>query len=57
MAWLDQFDGCLHYYYPIAVIDEAQRITEEYIYFYNHQRAQRKLNRLTPVEYRNQAVA
>ncbi|WP_028784040.1 IS3 family transposase [Thalassobacillus devorans] len=45
------------YYYPIADIDEAQRITEEYIYFYNHQRAQRKLNRLTPVEYRNQAVA
>ncbi|MFC0390020.1 IS3 family transposase [Paenibacillus mendelii] len=38
-------------------IDEAQRRIEEYIRFYNEDRAQRKLNKLTPVEYRNQLVA
>ncbi|MVP02380.1 IS3 family transposase, partial [Paenibacillus sp. N10] len=28
-----------------------------FIYFYNEDRAQRKLNKLTPVEYRSQLVA
>ncbi|WP_338043979.1 IS3 family transposase [Paenibacillus lutrae] len=27
------------------------------MYFYNEDRAQRKLNKLTPVEYRSQLVA
>ncbi|WP_160058466.1 IS3 family transposase [Alkalicoccus saliphilus] len=30
---------------------------DDYIYFYNHERYQKKLNSLAPVEYRNQAVA
>ncbi|WP_420094233.1 IS3 family transposase [Paenibacillus faecalis] len=30
---------------------------EEYIRFYNEERAQRKLNKLTPVEYRRQFTA
>ncbi len=42
------------YPYDIRSVDEAQRRIEEYIRFYNEDRAQRKLNKLTPVEYRNQ---
>jgi len=45
------------YPYDIRSIEEAQRRIEEYIRFYNEERAQRKLNKLTPVEYRNQLVA
>lgn len=44
------------YPYDIRSIDEAQRRIEEFIRFYNEDRAQRKLNKLTPVEYRNQLV-
>lgn len=45
------------YPYDIRSIDEAQRRMEEFIRFYNEERAQRKLNKLTPVEYRRQLVA
>lgn len=45
------------YPYDIRSIDEAQRRIEEFIRFYNEDRAQRKLNKLTPVEYRNQLSA
>ncbi|MDQ0873948.1 putative transposase [Paenibacillus sp. V4I3] len=45
------------YPYDIRSIDEAQRRIEEFIQFYNEDRAQRKLNKLTPVEYRRQLVA
>lgn len=45
------------YPYDIRSIDEAQRRIEEFIRFYNEDRAQRKLNKLTPVEYRRQLVA
>jgi len=45
------------YPYHIRSIDEAQRRIEAYIRFYNEDRSQRKLNKLTPVEYRNQLVA
>lgn len=45
------------YPYDIRSIDEAQRRIEEFIRFYNEDRAQRKLNKLTPVEYRNQLVS
>jgi putative transposase len=45
------------YIHDIRSIDEAQRRIEEYIRFYNEDRAQRKLNKLTPVEYRNQLIA
>ncbi|MFC5652920.1 IS3 family transposase [Paenibacillus solisilvae] len=40
------------YPYDIRSIEEAQSRIEEYIYFYNHCRPQRKLNKLTPVQYR-----
>jgi putative transposase len=45
------------YPYDIRSLDEAQRRIEEFIQFYNHERIQRKLNKLTPVEYRRQLAA
>lgn len=45
------------YPYDIRSIQEAQRRIEEFIQFYNMERPQRKLNKLTPVEYRRQLVA
>jgi transposase InsO family protein len=45
------------YPYDIRSIEEAQRRIEEFIHFYNEERAQRKLNKLTPAEYRRQLVA
>jgi transposase InsO family protein len=45
------------YPYDIRSLDEAQRRIEEYIQFYNQSRPQRKLKRLTPVEFRRQLSA
>lgn len=45
------------YPYDIRTLDEAQRRIEEYIHFYNENRPQRKLNKLTPVAYRRQLAA
>jgi putative transposase len=45
------------YPYHIRCLEEAQRRIEEFIHFYNHERRQRKLNKLTPVEYRRQLAA
>ncbi|MCM3272390.1 IS3 family transposase [Paenibacillus elgii] len=45
------------YPYDIRSIEEAQRRIEAFIHFYNQSRPQRKLNKLTPVEYRRQLAA
>ena len=45
------------YPYNIRNLAEAQRRIEKYIRFYNRRRPQRKLNKLTPVEYRRQFTA
>jgi putative transposase len=45
------------YLYHIRSIEEAQRRIEEYIHFYNYERPQRKLKKLTPVSYRRQLSA
>ncbi|WP_157273488.1 IS3 family transposase [Paenibacillus sp. oral taxon 786] len=45
------------YPYHIRTLDETQRRIEEYIEFYNNKRPQRKLNKLTPSEFRRQLVA
>ncbi|MCL9661414.1 IS3 family transposase [Paenibacillus hunanensis] len=45
------------YPYDIRNLAEAQRRIEKYIRFYNRKRPQRKLNKLTPVEYRRQFLA
>jgi len=43
--------------YDIRSIEEAQRRMESYIAFYNESRPQRKLKKLTPIEYRRQFIA
>lgn len=45
------------YPYDIRSIDEAQRRMEEFIRFYNEERIQLTLHKLTPIEYRRQLVA
>lgn len=45
------------YPYDIRSLDEAQRRIEEYVDFYNESRPQRKLKKLTPVEFRRQQAA
>lgn len=38
-------------------IEQAYQAIQEYIHFYNHSRFQEKLNGLSPIEYREKAVA
>ncbi|ANS77128.1 transposase [Paenibacillus yonginensis] len=45
------------YPYDIRNLTEAQRRIEKYIRFYNQSRPQRKLKKLTPIEYRRQFAA
>lgn len=45
------------YLYDIRTLEEAQRRIEAFIHFYNNRRPQRKLKKLTPVEYRRQFAA
>ncbi|MDQ1909248.1 IS3 family transposase [Paenibacillus sp. GD4] len=45
------------YPYDIRSLDEAQRRIEEFIHFYNHERIQKKLNKLTPLEFRRQLAS
>lgn len=45
------------YPYHISTFTQAQKRIQRYIRFYNEKRAQLKLNKLTPVEYRCQLVA
>ncbi|MFB5685262.1 IS3 family transposase [Paenibacillus terreus] len=45
------------YPYHIRTVTEAQSKIEKYIRFYNRKRPQRKLKKLTPVEYRRQFTA
>ncbi|WP_310192748.1 IS3 family transposase, partial [Bacillus sp. 3255] len=42
------------YPYDIRSIEEAQQRIEAFIQFYNEERIQLKLNKLTPIEYRRQ---
>lgn len=45
------------YPYDIRKMAEAQKRIKKYIQFYNRRRPQRKLNKLTPVDYRRQFAA
>ncbi|WP_143286928.1 IS3 family transposase, partial [Caenibacillus caldisaponilyticus] len=45
------------YPYDIQHCNQAQNLIHNYIFFYNEERIQLKLNRLTPVEYRRQKTA
>lgn len=42
------------YPYDIRSVEEAQSRIAKYVHFYNEERPQRKLKKLTPVEYRRQ---
>ncbi|WP_150106457.1 IS3 family transposase [Paenibacillus sp. JDR-2] len=44
------------YPYDIRSIEEAQSRIEEYIHFYNNHHPQRKLNKLSPAQYRKQLI-
>ena len=46
---------CIHRI-KLSSFNEARKVIDEYIYFYNHQRIQLK-TKLTPMEYRRQYVA
>jgi putative transposase len=46
---------CFHLY-SFRTADEVQCAVQRYIRFYNHQRFQKKLNNLSPYEYRTQAA-
>jgi putative transposase len=45
-----------YYGYQFKSYEDLVGSIDQYIYFYNHQRYQEKLNSLTPVEYRHQAA-
>ncbi|WP_430204241.1 IS3 family transposase [Paenibacillus lautus] len=45
------------YPYHFRTLAEAHRKIEKYIRFYNQRRPKRKLNKLTPVQYRRQFAA
>jgi putative transposase len=48
---------CEKYYLnKYSTFEELKQDIEEYIYFYNHNRLQKRLNGLSPLEYRAKAV-
>ncbi|WP_429637515.1 IS3 family transposase [Anoxybacillus kestanbolensis] len=44
------------YRYRFQTSMEVQKAVERYITFYNHKRFQKKLNNLTPIEFRGKAT-
>lgn len=48
---------CENYYlHKYETFDDLRKAIDEYIFFYNHERYQEKLNDLSPVEYRTKAA-
>lgn len=45
-----------YYLHKYETFDELEKAIDEYIYFYNHERYQEKLNGLSPAEYRAKAA-
>lgn len=60
-ASMENFFGHLKsevmYLHPFKTKEEVIEAINRYIYFYNHERFQKKLSNLSPVEYRNSKVA
>ncbi|MBT2756819.1 IS3 family transposase [Mesobacillus foraminis] len=54
--FFSHFKSECFYLYSFRTSEEVKDAVSKYIRFYNHQRFQRKLNNLSPYEYRNQAV-
>lgn len=46
----------MYYLNKFSTFDELKKAIDEYIYFYNFERYQEKLNSLSPMEYRSKAV-
>ncbi|MDG5473080.1 IS3 family transposase [Jeotgalibacillus sp. ET6] len=59
-APIESFFGTLkcekYYLHTYKTFEELSKAMEEYIYFYNHERYQKRLNGLSPMEYRAKAV-
>lgn len=57
---IESFWGTLkcekYYLHKYETFEELSQAIDEYIYFYNHERYQEKLNGLSPIEYRNKAA-
>ncbi|WP_155985621.1 IS3 family transposase [Paenibacillus gorillae] len=45
------------YPYSIGSLEDAQERIHAFIHYYNHERIQLKLNKLAPIDYRNQLTA
>lgn len=59
-APIENFWGTLksemYYLREFQSFEELRKAIEVYIYFYNHQRYQKRLNGLSPLEFRAQAA-
>jgi putative transposase len=57
---MESFWGTLksekYYLDKYETFDELSGAIDEYIYFYNHKRYQKRLNGLSPLEYRTNAA-
>jgi putative transposase len=57
---MESFWGTLkcekYYLHTYQTFDELEKAIDDYIYFYNYERLQKRLNGLTPMEYRDKAA-
>jgi putative transposase len=57
---MESFWGTLkcekYYLHKYETFEELRKAIDEYIFFYNHERYQEKLNGLSPIEYRTKAA-
>ncbi len=57
---MESFWGTLkcekYYLHKYKAFDELEQAIDDYIHFYNHERLQKRLNGLTPMEYKSKAA-
>lgn len=57
---MESFWGTLkcekYYLHKYETFEDLRKAIDEYIFFYNHERYQEKLNGLSPIEYRTKAA-
>lgn len=54
--FFSHFKSECFYLYTFQTVEEVKDAVDKYIHFYNYQRFQRKLNNLSPYQYRTQVV-
>jgi hypothetical protein len=54
--FFSHFKAEFFHLYSFRTAEEVKEAVRQYIHFYNHHRFQKKLNSLSPYEYRIQAV-